>query len=143
MPTPEAGDSVENLLHEDRHFPPTPEFVAQANATPALYEAAAADRLAFWDDAARALHWDQPWTKTLEWNLPFSKWFIGGKLNASYNCLDRHVIEGRGDRVAFHFEGEPGDTRTITYAQMLDEVKKCANALIELGKAIELQFICQ
>jgi acetyl-CoA synthetase len=133
MPTPEAGDSVENLLHEDRHFPPTPEFVAQANATPALYEAAAADRLAFWDDAARALHWDQPWTKTLEWNLPFSKWFIGGKLNASYNCLDRHVIEGRGDRVAFHFEGEPGDTRTITYAQMLDEVKKCANALIELG----------
>jgi acetyl-CoA synthetase len=133
MPTPEAGDSVENLLHEDRHFPPSPEFVAQANATPALYEAAAADRLAFWDDAARALHWDQPWTKTLEWNLPFSKWFIGGKLNASYNCLDRHVIEGRGDRVAFHFEGEPGDTRTITYAQMLDEVKKCANALIELG----------
>ena len=133
MPTPEAGDSVENLLHEDRHFPPTPEFVAQANATPALYEAAAVDRLAFWDDAARALHWDQPWTKTLEWNLPFSKWFIGGKLNASYNCLDRHVIQGRGDRVAFHFEGEPGDTRTITYAQMLDEVKKCANALIELG----------
>jgi acetyl-CoA synthetase len=133
MPTPEAGDSVENLLHEDRHFPPSLEFVAQANATPALYEAAAADRLAFWDDAARALHWDQPWTKTLEWNLPFSKWFIGGKLNASYNCLDRHVIEGRGDRVAFHFEGEPGDTRTITYAQMLDEVKKCANALIELG----------
>ena len=133
MPTPETGDSVENLLHENRHFPPTPEFVAQANATPALYEAAAADRLKFWDDAARALHWDQPWTKTLEWNLPFSKWFVGGKLNASYNCLDRHVIEGRGDRVAFHFEGEPGDTRTITYAQMLDEVKRCANALIELG----------
>lgn len=133
MPTPQTGDSVENLLHEDRHFPPTPEFVAQANATPALYEAAAADRLAFWDEAARALHWDQPWTKTLEWNLPFSKWFIDGKLNASYNCLDRHVIEGRGDRVAFHFEGEPGDTRTITYAQMLDEVKRCANALIELG----------
>ena len=133
MPTPETGDSVENLLHENRHFPPTPEFVAQANATPALYEAAAADRLKFWDDAARALHWDQLWTKTLEWNLPFSKWFVGGKLNASYNCLDRHVIEGRGDRVAFHFEGEPGDTRTITYAQMLDEVKRCANALIELG----------
>ena len=133
MSTPETGDSVENLLHENRHFPPTPEFVAQANATPALYEAAAVDRLKFWDDAARALHWYQPWTKTLEWNLPFSKWFVGGKLNASYNCLDRHVIEGRGDRVAFHFEGEPGDTRTITYAQMLDEVKRCANALIELG----------
>ena len=79
------------------------------------------------------MHWAKPWDQTLEWNLPYSKWFIGGKINASYNCLDRHVLEGRGDRVAFHFEGEPGDTRRITYSQMLTEVKKTTNALIELG----------
>jgi acetyl-CoA synthetase len=79
------------------------------------------------------LHWDKPWTQVLDWKRPFAKWFIGGKLNASYNCLDRHVIEGRGERVAFIFEGEPGDSRTYTYAQLLVEVKKTANALIELG----------
>jgi len=124
---------LENLSSESRRFAPSPEFVAQANAKPELFEAAKSDRLKFWADQAAALHWDKKWDQVLDWQTPFAKWFVGGKLNASYNCLDRHVIEGRGDRVAFHFEGEPGDTRTITYSQMLHDVKKAANALIELG----------
>jgi acetyl-CoA synthetase len=126
-------ESLENLLSEDRQFPPTADFAAQANATAALYDLAEKDRLAFWDQQALALTWDAPWTQTLQWDAPYAQWFVGGKINASFNALDRHVIEGRGNRVAFHFEGEPGDTRTITYAQLLTEVKKTANALIELG----------
>ena len=125
--------SLENLSREDRTFPPSPEFAAQANATAALYDEAAADRLGFWAKQAEYLHWDKKWDQVLDWKPPFAKWFIGGKLNASYNCLDRHVLEGRGDRVAFYFEGEPGDARAITYAQMLHDVKKATNALIELG----------
>ena len=127
------SSSLENLGTENRKFPPTPEFAAAANAKADMYVEAKADRLAFWEKQAHALHWDKPWTQVLDWKRPFAKWFIGGKLNASYNCLDRHVIEGRGDRVAFIFEGEPGDLRTYTYAQLLIEVKKTANALIELG----------
>jgi acetyl-CoA synthetase len=127
------SSSLENLGTENRKFPPTPEFAAAANAKADMYGDAKADRLAFWEKQAHALHWDEPWTQVLDWKRPFAKWFIGGKLNASYNCLDRHVIEGRGDRVAFIFEGEPGDSRTYTYAQLLVEVKKTANALIELG----------
>jgi acetyl-CoA synthetase len=126
-------ESLENLLTEDRQFPPSAEFAAQANAHQDLYDAAEKDRLAFWDQQAKALSWDEPWTQTLQWDAPYAQWFVGGKINASFNALDRHVIEGRGERVAFHFEGEPGDTRTITYAQLLTEVKKTANALIELG----------
>ncbi len=125
--------SLENLLSENRTFPPTPEFAAAANAKKEMYAQADADRLKFWEEQARFLQWEKPWEKTLEWDAPFAKWFIGGKLNASVNCLDRHVAEGRGNRVAILFEGEPGDTRTLTYAQMLTEVKKAANALIELG----------
>ena len=125
--------SLENLSHENRTFPPSPEFVAQANALADLYDEAAQDRLAFWSRQADYLHWDKKWDQVLEWEAPNAKWFLGGKINASYNCLDRHVLEGRGDRVAFHFEGEPGDTRTITYAQMFHDVKKAANALLELG----------
>ena len=127
------SSSLENLGTENRKFPPTPEFAAAANAKADMYVDAKSDRLAFWEKQAHALHWDKPWTQVLDWKRPFAKWFIGGKLNASYNCLDRHVIEGRGDRVAFIFEGEPGDSRTYTYAQLLIEVKKTANALIELG----------
>ena len=127
------SSSLENLGTENRKFPPTPEFAAAANAKADMYVEAKADRLAFWEKQAHALHWDKPWTQVLDWKRPFAKWFIGGKLNASYNCLDRHVIEGRGDRVAFIFEGEQGDSRTYTYAQLLIEVKKTANALIELG----------
>jgi acetyl-CoA synthetase len=129
----QESESISNLGHEDRHFPPSAEFAAQANAKADLYAEADKDRLAFWEKQASALHWDTKWNQVLEWKVPFAKWFLGGKLNASYNCLDRHVIEGRGDRVAYYFEGEPGDTRTITYAQMLHDVKKAANALTELG----------
>ena len=133
MSSEQSHESIDNLGTENRHFPPSPEFAAQANARSGIYEEASADRLAFWEKQAGALHWDKKWNQVLDWKVPFAKWFVGGTLNASYNCLDRHVIEGRGDRVAYHFEGEPGDTRTLTYAQTLVEVKKTANALIELG----------
>ena len=125
--------SLENLSHENRTFPPSPEFAAEANATAELYKEAEHDRLAFWARQAEHLRWDRKWERVLDWQAPFAQWFVGGKINASYNCLDVHVLEGRGDRVAFYFEGEPGDTRTITYAQMLHDVKKAANALTELG----------
>jgi acetyl-CoA synthetase len=129
----ENQESLANLGHEDRLFPPSAEFAAQANAQASMYDEAEKDRLAFWEKQAHALQWDAPWTTVLDWQPPFAKWFVGGKINASVNALDRHVNEGRGDRVAFFFEGEPGDTRTITYSQLLTEVKKTANALIELG----------
>jgi acetyl-CoA synthetase len=128
-----AAESIENLSSEDRSFPPTPEFAAQANAQANLYEVAEKDRLAFWDEQARALVWEKPWVKTLEWEAPYAKWFVGGELNATVSALDRHISEGNGDRIALHFEGEPGDTRTITYAQLLAEVSKAANALTSIG----------
>ena len=128
-----SEETLENLLTETRTFPPSHEFAAEANAQPFIYAEANQDRLAFWERQAAHLQWDVPWREVLQWEPPQAKWFVGGKLNASVNCLDRHVIEGRGDRVAFHFEGEPGDTRTITYAELLTEVKKAANALTELG----------
>jgi acetyl-CoA synthetase len=126
-------ESLSNLLSENRTFAPTPEFAAAANAKPEIYDEAERDRLKFWEKQASELHWFKKWDTVLEWKAPFAKWFVGGKLNASYNALDKHVIEGRGDRVAFYFEGEPGDTRTLTYADMLREVKKAANALTSLG----------
>ena len=132
-PVDSSGDSIENLGHENRHFPPSAEFAAQANAKADIYATAEADRLAFWESQARELTWDQPWETVLDWQVPYAKWFVGGKLNASVNALDRHVAAGRGSRVAFHFEGEPGDTRTITYADLLVDVKKAANALTEIG----------
>jgi len=125
--------SLENLSYEERTFAPSPEFAAQANAQASIYADAEKDRLGFWEKQAAYLHWDKKWDTVLEWNSPYAKWFVGAKLNASYNALDRHVLEGRGERVAFYFEGEPGDSRAITYAQMLTDVKKAANALLELG----------
>ena len=99
-----------------------------------LYELAARDRLAFWADQAKSLHWHKPFTKTLDWsNAPFATWFEDGQINASFNCLDRHVLEGRGEKVALLFEGEPGDSKAYTYSQLLAETKKAANALIGLG----------
>lgn len=129
----ENQESLANLGHEDRLFAPSAEFAAQANTQASMYDEAEKDRLAFWEKQAHALQWDAPWTNVLDWKVPFAKWFVGGKINASVNALDRHVNEGRGDRIAFFFEGEPGDTRTITYSQLLTEVKKTANALTELG----------
>jgi acetyl-CoA synthetase len=128
-----SNESFENLSYEDRTFAPSDSFVKNANAKSDIYDEANKDRLAFWEKQANRLHWDKKWSQVVDWQLPFAKWFIGGKLNATYNCLDVHVLAGRGDRVAFHFEGEPGDTRTITYAQLLSEVCKTTNALIELG----------
>jgi acetyl-CoA synthetase len=128
-----SHETLENLLTETRTFLPSDEFAAEANAQPFIYAQANKDRIAFWEEAAELLQWEKRWDKALDWQPPYAQWFVGGTLNASVNCLDRHVNEGRGERVAFHFEGEPGDSRTITYSQLLIEVKKAANALIELG----------
>jgi acetyl-CoA synthetase len=130
-----ASESIENLSSENRSYPPTSEFAAHANAKADLYDLADKDRLAFWDEQARALVWEKPWVKTLEWEAPYAKWFRGGELNATVSALDRHIADGNGDRIAFHFEGEPGDTRTITYAQLLADVCKAANALTSIGIA--------
>jgi acetyl-CoA synthetase len=116
-------------------YPPSPEFAAQANATEELYREAEQDRLAFWAKQANRLSWDTPFDQVLDWSdAPVAKWFIGGKLNVAYNCVDRHVEAGNGDRVAIHWEGEPvGDSRVITYAELQAEVCKAANALSDLG----------
>ncbi len=125
---------IENLMHETRRFPPTPEFKAQAVAKPELYSQAENDRLAFWAEQAKQLHWHKPFTKTLDFsNAPFATWFEDGELNVSYNTLDRHVLAGLGDRIAIYFEGENGDTTTLSYAELLTEVKKAANAFSSLG----------
>lgn len=130
-----GSTAIDNLLHETRRFPPPEEFAAGAVASSALYDEAAADRLAFWAARSRELlHWHRPFTRTLDWSEPpFAKWFDDGELNVAYNCLDRHVLEGHGDRVAIHWEGEPGDSRTLTYAQLTAEVKRAANLLTSLG----------
>ena len=127
------SESLENLSTENRSFPPSSAFATQANASADLYAHADKDRLAFWDEQASALNWHKKWDKTLQWDSPFAQWFVGGEINASVNAVDRHVAEGNGDRIAFHFEGEPGDTRTISYAQLLADVSKAANALTEIG----------
>ncbi|MGW6173257.1 acetate--CoA ligase [Arthrobacter sp. NPDC055138] len=130
----ESDETLANLLHEQRRFPPDAGFSAQANATPSDYDEADGDRLAFWARQAGRLDWADPWSEVLDWtNPPFAKWFVGGKLNAAYNCLDRHVAAGRGDKVAYYFEGEAGDSRTITYAQLTQMVCQAANTLSDLG----------
>ncbi|MFI0716587.1 acetate--CoA ligase [Streptomyces inhibens] len=129
-----SNESLANLLKEERRFPPPADLAAHANVTAAAYEQAAGDRLGFWAEQAARLSWETAPTQTLDWsNAPFAKWFADGKLNVAYNCVDRHVENGLGDRVAIHFEGEPGDTRAITYAELQREVSKAAHALIELG----------
>ncbi|MDV2981404.1 UNVERIFIED_CONTAM: acetate--CoA ligase [Actinomycetes bacterium ARC8] len=129
--------TLDNLSTETRSFAPSKDFSDQAIATQARYDAAKEDRLGYWADQARqVLDWDTDFTDTLDWSeAPVAKWFVGGKLNAAYNALDRHVENGRGDRVAIYFEGEPGDTRSYTYAQLAEEVKKAANAFESLGVA--------
>ena len=130
----EAGQHIAALLEEKRVFPPPPSFAERAVVSdPEIYERAARDPEAFWAEQAGRLEWSRPWTGVMEWTPPFVKWFVGGALNASVNCLDRHVAAGGGDKVAYHWEGEPGDTRTITYGQLLEEVCKLANGLRSLG----------
>lgn len=131
-----SEETLSNLLHEDRSFPPDPAFAAQANGTADLYEQADADRDGFWAQQARTrLMWSKDFGQVLDWSeAPVAKWFVGGELNAAYNCVDRHVEAGNGDRVALHFVGEPqDDTRSITYAELLADVQKAANALKDLG----------
>ena len=127
--------TIEDYYTENRTFPPSQQFQENALiADRSLYEEAAADRLGFWARQARELvTWYKDFDTILEWNLPFAKWFVGGRLNVSYNCLDRHVHAGRGEKVAFHWEGEPGDTRTLTYSDLLKEVSKFANVMKSLG----------
>jgi acetyl-CoA synthetase len=130
----EQRPEIEALMAERRTFPPDPAFTAQANATADLYERAEQDYEGFWAQVARdTIDWVTPFSTTLEWELPFAKWFVGGELNLSANCVDRHVGNGLGSKVAYHWIGEPGDTRTITYEDLHREVQKAANALLELG----------
>ncbi|SES05019.1 acetate--CoA ligase [Actinokineospora terrae] len=134
--TEQSGQTptLDNLSTESRVFAPTDEFSAAANVGAAAYEQGADDREAFWAEQAERLSWDTRWERVLDWDdAPFAKWFVGGKLNVAANCVDRHVEAGLGDRVAIHWVGEPGDSRTITYADLLREVSKTANALAELG----------
>src|ERR1700712_2002072 len=131
--TPSA-DRLDNLLAEDRTFPPTPEFAANANLSAQAYADADADPMAWWEQQARRLSWDVPFTEVLDFSdAPHARWFADGKLNVAYNCVDRHVADGFGDKVAIHWEGEPGDSRTITYSDLKDEVCRAANALVSLG----------
>jgi acetyl-CoA synthetase len=128
------SETLSNLSHEERRFPPLADFAAAANVKADAYDDAAEDRVAFWEKQADRLSWTTRWSQVLDWSdAPFAKWFVGGTLNVAYNCVDRHVESGHGDQVAYHWEGEPGDTRSLTYAQLKDEVSKAANALIELG----------
>jgi acetyl-CoA synthetase len=127
-------DALDNLLHEDRRFPPPADLAAQANVTDETYAEAEADFEGFWAKQAKRLSWQTEPMQVLDWsNPPFAKWYADGTLNAAYNCLDRHVEAGNGDRVAYYFEGEPGDTQVITYAELTRQVKQAANALLELG----------
>ena len=125
--------AIESLLDERRAFSPPPALAAQSNADPSIYAEAEADPLAFWARWARRLQWSHPFTRVLDWEEPFAQWFADGAINASVNCLDRHVEAGLGDRVAYYYEGEPGDRRAITYRALLDDVCRFANALRKLG----------
>src|SRR3954453_11102375 len=136
--TQPAAQNIDSILTEKRSFPPPREFSKNA-LIPSKEEydkicaRAAADPEGFWADIARELHWFEPWNKVLEWDLPWAKWFLGGKINLSYNCLDRHVSGPRKNKTAIIWEGEPGEIRTLTYQQLLREVSKCANALKNMG----------
>src|SRR5690242_11054625 len=128
-----TAESIEALSQESRRFAPPPQFAARANAQPGIYEEAERDYLEFWASWARKLDWMKPFTKVLEWNEPFARWFPDGELNVSANCLDRHVRAGKGDKIAYYYEGEPGDRWTLTYAQLLERVCEFANGLRKLG----------
>jgi len=132
--TDSSPKTIDTLLNEHRTFVPPSDFVASANVSDAsIYDLADADYESWWASWAEKLQWDQKWDQVLDWQLPYAKWFVGGKLNASVQCLDRHVDAGNGERVAFYFEGEPGDTQTLTYSDMLAGVCQVANGLKSLG----------
>jgi len=126
------GQAIETMLLEERRYPPPPEFAARANAQPDIYEQ---DWQAFWEREGRErVTWFEPFTELLQWELPYAKWYLGGKLNIAYNCIDRHVEAGRGEKVAYYWQGESeGDRREVTYADLQRDVVRLANALKELG----------
>jgi acetyl-CoA synthetase len=130
-----SSGAIDDLGNEARKFFPSAEFVAASQIRDeSLHREGSSNPEAFWERHARDLvSWSTPWHTACEWQLPFAKWFVGGELNVSYNCLDRHVLAGRGEKVAFHWEGEPGDTRTVTYRELLDETQRFANVLLSLG----------
>ena len=124
-----SSTALETFAREDRTFPPPKEFAAQANAKdPGIYARAEKDLEGFWADQAKTLAWRKPFTKVLEWEAPYAKWFLGGELNVSENCLDRHVKAGKGSKVAYYWEGEPGDAQAITYQDLLHMTSRAANA---------------
>jgi acetyl-CoA synthetase len=129
------SDQLDTLLSEQRRFPPPPSFAARANGAPALQQAAEKDREGFWAEQARALQWIRPWDQVLEWRPPHAKWFLGGQLNVSANCVDRHLDGVTRNKAALIWEGEPGDRRVLTYWDLAREVRKAANALKRLGVA--------
>jgi acetyl-CoA synthetase len=132
--TTQSTSGVEALASESRRFEPPVELAASANVTAEAYDRAAQDRLAFWEEQAGRLQWDTPWDTVVDWQPPFAKWFVGGKLNVAVNCVDRHVEAGNGDRIALHWVGEPeGDTRDISYSQLQVLVSQAANGLEALG----------
>ncbi|HUD15519.1 MAG TPA: AMP-binding protein, partial [Terracidiphilus sp.] len=139
LPVPAVGNQdIDSTLRENRVFPPPPEFSAKAHIKSlaeyeALYKRSIEDPEGFWAEAAGELDWFKPWDKVLDWNLPWAKWFVGGKLNLSYNCVDRHALGARRDKTALIWEGEPGEIRRLTYAELHVEVQKFANALKGLG----------
>ncbi|MBZ0166181.1 MAG: acetate--CoA ligase, partial [Candidatus Omnitrophica bacterium] len=132
--SPRKPATVENLLNEHRVFPPPPEFKAQALLTDeAIYAHAQADPQAYWGDHAAQLEWFKKWDQVLEWNAPFAKWFVGGKINACFNCLDRHINAGLGEKLALLWEGEPGDEQRLTYDDVFKAVNRFANGLKNIG----------
>src|ERR1700761_6979338 len=136
--TPLSQQDIDSTLRENRVFPPPPEFSAKAHIKSleeyeVLYQKSIEDPEKFWADVAAELHWFKPWEKVLEWNLPSAKWFVGGKTNLSYNCVDRHALGPRAKKTAILWEGEPGEIRRLTYAELHVEVQKFANALKALG----------
>ncbi|MDQ6671206.1 MAG: AMP-binding protein, partial [Chloroflexota bacterium] len=129
-----TGGHIDALLQEDRRYPPSDDFKANANWNdPRIYERAEADPEAFWAEQAQAIDWFKPWDTILEWTPPSAKWFVGAQVNASYNCVDRHVKSWRRNKAAIVFEGEPGDTRVLTYRDLYREVNRAAAALRRLG----------
>ncbi len=137
-PTATTDQDLDSILRENRIFPPPPEFAKKAHIKSLeeyeeLYARSVADPEGFWESTARELHWFAPWTKVLDWELPWAKWFVGGKINISYNCLDRHVKDGKGEKTAIIWEGEPGEVRKLSFGELLAEVQKFANALKSLG----------
>ena len=133
-----TNQDIDSTLREDRVFPPPPEFAAKAyiknlEEYETLYKQSIDAPEGFWAEAARNLHWFQPWEKVLEWNLPLAQWFVGGKLNLCYNCVDRHALGERRNKTALIWEGEPGEVRRLTYAELHAEVQKFANVLKSLG----------